>query len=46
MNEFVKRVLSGVLYVVIIWSATIYSQISYTVLFVILGLFVFSKCGC
>ena len=39
MSEFVKRVLSGILYVVILWSATIYSQISYTVLFIILGLF-------
>ena len=38
MNEFVKRVLSGVLYVVILWSATSYSQVSFGILFIILGL--------
>ena len=39
MSEFVKRVLSGVLYVLILWSATSYSQFSFAILFIILGLF-------
>ena len=38
MSEFVKRVLSGVLYVVILWSATSCSQVSFGILFIILGL--------
>ena len=38
MNEFVKRVLSGVLYIVVLWSATSYSQVSFGILFIILGL--------
>jgi phosphatidate cytidylyltransferase len=38
MSEFVKRILSGVLYVVILWSATNYSQVSFGILFIILGL--------
>ena len=38
MSEFVKRVLSGVLYVVVLWSATSYSQVSFGILFIILGL--------
>ena len=38
MSEFVKRVLSGILYVVVLWSATSYSQVSFGILFIILGL--------
>ena len=38
MNEFIKRVLSGVLYVVVLWSATSYSQVSFSILFIVLGL--------
>ena len=37
MSEFVKRVLSGVLYVFVLWTATYYSQVSFVVLFIILG---------
>ncbi len=39
MSEFVKRVLSGVIYIVVLWSATSYSQFSFAILFIILGLF-------
>ena len=38
MSEFVKRVLSGVLYVVVLWFATSHSQVSFGILFFILGL--------
>ena len=38
MNEFVKRVLSGIFYVVVLWSATSYSQLSFSILFIVLGL--------
>ena len=38
MSEFLKRVLSGILYVVVLWSATSYSQVSFAILFIILGL--------
>tara|TARA_B100000780_G_C21079707_1_gene434747 strand:+ start:550 stop:1194 length:645 start_codon:yes stop_codon:yes gene_type:complete len=37
MSEFVKRVLSGVLYVFVLWTATYYSQVSFVILFIILG---------
>tara|TARA_B100000768_G_scaffold103116_1_gene95902 strand:+ start:4363 stop:5007 length:645 start_codon:yes stop_codon:yes gene_type:complete len=37
MSEFVKRVLSGVLYVFVLWTATSYSQVSFGILFIILG---------
>ena len=38
MSEFLKRVLSGILYVVVLWSANSYSQFSFAILFIILGL--------
>ncbi len=38
MSEFVKRVLSGFIYVVVLWSATSYSQVSFGILFIILAL--------
>ena len=38
MNEFVKRVFSGILYAVVLWSATSYSQVSFCILFIVLGL--------
>ncbi len=38
MNEFVKRVFSGILYAVVLWSATSYSHVSYCILFIVLGL--------
>ena len=37
MSEFVKRVLSGVLYVFVLWTGTSYSQVSFGVLFIVLG---------
>ena len=38
MSEFVKRVLSGVLYVFVLWTATSYSQVTFGILFIVLGL--------
>ena len=37
MSEFVKRVLSGVLYVFVLWTGTSYSQVSFGILFIVLG---------
>ena len=37
MSEFVKRVLFGVLYVFVLWTATSYSQVSFGILFIVLG---------
>ena len=36
MSEFSKRIISGILYVIVLWGATSYSQISYCILFIIL----------
>ena len=41
MSEFVKRVLFGALYVIVLWTATYYSQVSFVILFFILGLICF-----
>jgi len=38
MREIVKRVLSGVLYVLVLWKSASYSQMSFCILFFILGL--------
>ena len=38
MSEFVKRVLFGALYVIVLWTATYYSLVSFGILFFILGL--------
>ena len=38
MSEFVKRIFSGILYVFVLWTATYYSQVSFVILFFILGL--------
>tara|TARA_Y100000991_G_scaffold8592_1_gene6346 strand:- start:134 stop:778 length:645 start_codon:yes stop_codon:yes gene_type:complete len=38
MSEFIKRVLFGVLYVIVLWTATSYSHESFGILFFILGL--------
>ncbi len=36
MSEFSKRVISGILYVIVLWGAASYSQISYCILFIVL----------
>ena len=38
ISEFYKRLIFGTLYVIILWSATIYSELSFSVLFAIIGL--------
>ena len=37
-NEFYKRVISGTLYVIILWSATSYSELTFSVLFALIGI--------
>tara|TARA_Y100000766_G_scaffold283166_1_gene298146 strand:- start:708 stop:1367 length:660 start_codon:yes stop_codon:yes gene_type:complete len=38
INEFYKRVISGTLYVIILWSATSYSELTFSVLFALIGI--------
>ena len=37
ISEFYKRVISGTLYVIILWSATSYSELTFSVLFALIG---------
>lgn len=37
MSEVLKRLISGFIYVLVLWSATSYSRISFTLLFICLG---------
>ena len=37
INEFYKRVIFGALYVSILWSATSYSELTFSVLFALIG---------
>ena len=38
LSEFYKRIIFGTLYVIILWSATIYSKLSFSVLFSMIGI--------